>query len=344
MRIIVDVNHPAHVHFFRHFVLAAREHGHDVLITATRKDVAFALLDHYDLGYEVLGDYGRSLLSKAVRLPLIDWRLWRVARRFRPRYIMGIGSFRAAHVSRLIRGCESLVFTDTEHASEQIALYRPFAHHMLTPTCFGRDFGARHVRYRGYHELAYLHPRRFAADGAVLADLGIPADRPIFVVRFVSWDATHDVGNRGFSAQGKRELIRLLSAHGTTLISAEGALPDDLAEHRLSTHPAQMHQVLAHASLYVGEGATMASEAALLGVPALYVNTLGLGYIEEQARAGLVFHIPDEAAALAKAEELAGAGVANRVTFGERRDLLLRDKVDVTDWMLEYCLGAESRG
>ena len=35
-----------------------------------------------------------------------------------------------------------------------------------------------------------------------------------------------------------------------------------------------MHNALKYASLFVGEGATMASECAILGTPAIYVNSL----------------------------------------------------------------------
>ena len=41
--------------------------------------------------------------------------------------------------------------------------------------------------------------------------------------------------------------------------------------------------------LYIGEGATMASECAMLGTPAMYINTLGAGTLEEQEKYGLIF-------------------------------------------------------
>ncbi len=37
--------------------------------------------------------------------------------------------------------------------------------------------------------------------------------------------------------------------------------------------------LLAYATLFIGEGATMASECAVLGTPAIYVNSLQLGYL-----------------------------------------------------------------
>ena len=52
-----------------------------------------------------------------------------------------------------------------------------------------------------------------------------------------------------------------------------------------------MHDVLAHATLFIGESATMASEGALLGTNAVYINSLPLmGYLKLEQEAGLLKH------------------------------------------------------
>ena len=42
--------------------------------------------------------------------------------------------------------------------------------------------------------------------------------------------------------------------------------------------------------MYIGEGATTASESCLMGTPAIYVNTISAGTIEEQEKSGLLFN------------------------------------------------------
>ena len=59
----------------------------------------------------------------------------------------------------------------------------------------------------------------------------------------------------------------------TVYISSEKALPSELAQYKLSTPSAQIHDVLANADLYVGDSQTMATEAALLGTPAIRSNS-----------------------------------------------------------------------
>jgi hypothetical protein len=58
----------------------------------------------------------------------------------------------------------------------------------------------------------------------------------------------------------------------------------------VSVAPEKIHDLLYYASLYVGEGATMATEAGLLGTPSVYVSSLvgTMGNYEALARYGLV--------------------------------------------------------
>jgi hypothetical protein len=92
--------------------------------------------------------------------------------------------------------------------------------------------------------------------------------------------------------------------------------------------------------MYIGEGATVASEAAVLGTPALYVNTLRLGYTdEEEERYGLVYNFSDpttgEKKAFEKAIELLGNENLKH-DWQKKRGKLLKEKIDVTKWMTEF--------
>ena len=49
MRVLIDIGHPAHVHFFRRPIEILREHGHEILITSRLKEIAGDLLDAYGM-------------------------------------------------------------------------------------------------------------------------------------------------------------------------------------------------------------------------------------------------------------------------------------------------------
>jgi len=337
VRILVDILHPAHVHFFKHAVRIWQERGHEVLITARDKEMALYLLNAYGFDYTCISAQKSGPGGLLAELLVRDWRLLRIARKFRPDVLTGIAGVSVAHVAFLLRR-PSVVFYDTEFAGLSNAITYPFASVVCTPECYEGDIGNKHVRYPGYHELAYLHPRRFEPNEAVLHKAGIREGEAYFIVRFVSWQASHDRHERGFSANGKVQLVKSLSEHGKPLISSEAPLPEQLERHRIAMDPCDIHHLMAFASLYIGESATMASESAVLGVPAIYLARSGRGYTNElEHRYQLVHNFTDGQfdLALQQLYELLSTP-ATRKTWATRRERMLEERIDVTEWMVEF--------
>jgi len=90
-----------------------------------------------------------------------------------------------------------------------------------------------------------------------------------------------------------------------------------------------------YSSLYVGEGATMASESAVLGTPAVYVNNLQFGYLYDHQKYGLAFNFKTFKPALAKVRSLVEGGLSDK-TFAVRKKKMLSDKIDLTQWMVDF--------
>ena len=68
MRIVVDINHPGHVHFFKNFIAQMEKHSHEILITSTEKDQTFLLLKEYGLKFVSFGSLGKRHLQKILNL------------------------------------------------------------------------------------------------------------------------------------------------------------------------------------------------------------------------------------------------------------------------------------
>ncbi|KUG14587.1 hypothetical protein ASZ90_015769 [hydrocarbon metagenome] len=341
------MNHPAHVHYFKNFIREMQKRGHEILITASEKDLTYRLLDLYGFDYVKVGSYGKSIFQKLINIPILDYSMYRVTKKFRPDLFLGFGSIRAAHVSKILRK-PCIALDDTEHAKWEHILYCPFTDTILTPDCFTKNFGRKHIRYRGYTELAYLHPNRFTPNPAVLAEIGLTVGDPFIIVRFVSWHASHDVRQHGI--RDKVRLVKALEQYGRVLITSEGALPPELEQYRMRISPEKIHDLLYYATLYIGEGATMASEAAVLGTHAIYINTLRLGYTdEEEEKYDLVYTFSDpremETEVLSKAVDLLNDPDL-RVKGKRKRQTLLEDKIDVTafmTWFIENYPGSVKR-
>ena len=340
MRVVVTIQHPAHVHFFRHAVAELRDLGHEVSVFAREKEVAVELLEAYGVDHEVLAGSAGSLPELAAVQLGYEVRLLRRVRRIDPDAIVAVGGVAAAHVGAAL-GVPSVVFYDTEHASLIGRLAFPFADVVCTPDCYDGDLGRTHRRYPSYHELAYLHPDRFTPDPAALDGVGLEPGDSYVVLRLVEWGASHDVGHGGVD-DAPDLVARLERAGARVLVTAESGLPDALEPYRVSIAPEAIHHLLYYADAFVGEGATMAAESAVLGTPAVYVNSLSMGYTNElESHYGLLFGFDGaerQERAREKAVELVEDG--DRATFRRRRERLLDDKVDATDVVVREVLSA----
>ncbi|MBI5670617.1 MAG: DUF354 domain-containing protein [Chloroflexi bacterium] len=331
--ILIDLGHPGDVHIFRGAAQRWMAQGHKVLFTALDREMIVRLLDVYKLPYRVTYKRRKGKLALAFELILRTLATLRIARQFKTDLFVGIGSPTIGFPAWLMRK-PYIALTDTEHAREQHALFKPFATLVATPDVFTYDMGPKQVRYPAYHELMYLHPEDFTPDPAVLEPLGLTPDDRFFVVRFVAWEATHDVGQHGFSLDEKRALLRELASHGRVLLSVEGRVDHEFQPLVQSFAPEDVHHLLAFATLYVGEGATMASEAAVLGTPAVYVNTLTMGYVLEEEQYGLLHICRDGSAALEKVRELLALPDL-KPQWTAKRDRLLATKINPTPWLVE---------
>ncbi|HRY31351.1 MAG TPA: DUF354 domain-containing protein [Bacteroidales bacterium] len=335
MKILIDLGHPAHVHYFRNFVRIMQEKGHHFLFTARDKEVLHQLLERYGIPYVNRGKGRSSMSGKAAYILYADAILLREALRFKPDLFLSFASPYAAHVSRLVRK-PHITFDDTEHARLAHRLYEPFTDVILSPDCFLHPFSRKQLFFRSYMEMCHLHPSYFRPDASVPEQLSLKAGDPYVILRFVSWQASHDIGQSGLSAETRKRLVHELSRHARVFISSEGALPAEFEPYKLNIQPQQLHHLLAFASLYIGEGSTTASECSVLGTPNIYVNSLVVGYCREQEeKYGLCQHFTTDRGVVEKALELLTAGAKNEASAeGHRR--LLADKIDPTTFMVWF--------
>ena len=335
MRVVVDINHPADVHFFKNFIREMEKRGHAILSTASRKEISYRLLDNYGFLYEKLGSYGKSLAEKMINIPLLDIRMFLAAKKFRPDIFVGFGSIRASHAAKLL-GKPCINFEDTDHATWEHRLYVPFADVVITPRCFRKDFGKKQVKIDTYKELFYLHPDYFTPDISVLADAGINKGERFSVVRFVAWDAQHDLGQKGI--HNREEIVDTLEKYGKVFITSEVTLPDNLKKYQIPVPLEKLHDLLYFATLYFGEGSTTAAEAAMMGTPSVYVSSLagGLGYVSDlEHHYELMYNFNGQEPALAKAVGLL-KNPQIKEEWHKKRDIFLEDKLNPTRFLVWF--------
>ena len=290
MKVLVDIIHPGDVHFFRLAIDELKKRGHEVAVTARVKDVATDLLENYGIDFTCLSEVGKGRFDLLCELFIRDFRLWRFCRKFRPDVLTSVSGIFASHVGFLLRR-PSVVWDDTEHQKQIHIITWPTATVVCSPDCYSSE--------------------RFC------------------IIRMVGWGACHDVGERGFADEQKLDFIKKIAVHARVYITVEGELPAELREYQLPIPVHKFHHALAFASLCVTEGATVASEAAVLGVPTVYLNSLKVGYVNMLEDYGLVKQATDT-------ELLNDENAVENCRTARKK--LLSDKIDVTDHIVETIL------
>jgi predicted glycosyltransferase len=271
MRILIDVLHPKHVHFFRPLIKRWTGKGHDVMVGTRNKDITHELLNLFHIPYTCLSKQKKGLWM-LLELMTHWLHLFTILRNFRPHVVLSIGGIMTS-IPCKVMGIPNIALTDTETAKLGNRISFPFADCILTPEWFTEDFGKRHYRYRSFHEWSYLHPDEFQPDPEIVRAEGIDPDVPYAVVRFVRWDALHDRGEEGFRKEDAVRLIQGLSGKMKIVLTAEGALHPEFSEFVYPVHVDRMHQVMAFSRLVVGESPSMCAEASLMGIPSVLAST-----------------------------------------------------------------------
>lgn len=338
MKYLFDIGHPAHVHYFRNCMRILESHGHEIVITARDKEMTLYLLEHYGFQYTCTGKNLSSKIGKIYSIIRNDFTLYAVTKKYKPDILISFFLPFTSHIGKI---CHKPVigFTDTENAFINIKIALPFTEIILTPDCYnGNALKSKQLSFKGYMELCYLHPNRFAPDDSILNLLGVRKNEKYAILRFVSWHASHDIGHQGLHLNMKRLAVREFSKHAKVFISSESELPDDLLPYKINIPPELMHSALFYSSLFYGESATMASECAVLGTPAIYLDNVGRGYTEEEEQKyGLVSNFTEST----RDQELSikkGLNLLNnpkiKDELKEKRRKMLSEKIDVTAFMV----------
>ena len=336
MNILIDINHPAHVHLLRNVYKMLVERGHNVMVVVKEIPSAIKLLDFYGIPYVNIGKKDDNLGKKGFDQLVYDRRMLKMVRQ--NHIDIGLGSsINIPHVSKLSR-MKSIILDDDDDEVEPLFVKfgHPFADTILSPVDTPRKSN-KTLYVNAYHELSYLHPNRFEPDPSVLRDAGVEMGEPYFILRFNAFKAHHDVGVVGLTIENKRRLVKNLSAKGKVFITTERDMDDEFKPYQLKVSPEKAHSLMYYATMLVGDSQTMTSEAAVLGTPAIRCNTFvgRIHYLEEEEhKYGLTYgFLPEQAEEMFKKIEEILAMPNLKKEWQSRRQRMLSEKIDYSQFL-----------
>lgn len=338
MRILIDINHPKDINVFRNPIRIFEEEGHEVKIVAADKENVLEILEAYGFEYSTKKHY-KGMLNKAIGMLKNDYIIYKISKDFNPDIFASFGSPYAAQASKLL-GRKHISFSDTDTnirtLNQFVITTLPFSEVDYVPSCHKRDRGHKQKKFNGYYELAYLSPKYFQPDTQILDKLNLPQNGRYILLRLSALNAHHDIGAHGFSFKTEEETleyIKALEVYGSVYISSEVKLGGTLEKYKLNIDPKDFHSFMSFCSLYIGEGASIACEAAILGMPSIYVSNTRRGYLDElEEKYGLAYTISDSKVALDRAVSLLKTDGLKK-EWQSKRNKMLKEKIDVVEFI-----------
>jgi predicted glycosyltransferase len=135
-------------------------------------------------------------------------------------------------------------------------------------------------------------------------------------------------------------LLGKLRDRGKVFITHEGVFPQEFEALRFPLAPDKLHDALAFADMLIGDSATMAAEAAVLGTPNLHLSTWAgrlalLGELEQRYGMMYQYKTTELGSLMAQLDRwLAEPNLREVLASNHAR--LLRDNVDVAEWFTTF--------
>lgn len=336
MKILFDMLHPAHVHKFKNVIKELEKRGHKVIITVRDKDVTIDLLNKYNFSYTSISKIGGNFFDLFKEGFSRNIKLIKICLKEKPDVLVGFNGISIAQVGFVLR-IPSLYITENEDAKLLSRLSLPFSRFILTEKGFKKDYGKKHIRMDSFFELSYLSPKYFKPEKEVLKINNIKENEFYSVIRFVSWKASHDINEKGFSIEQKRKLINFLKEKGKVIVNTEGEMPEEFKEYKMKSSPEKIHSLLYYADFYMGDSQVMSSESGLLGTPSIRCNSMvntmhAKGKFDSLESLNLVYSIEDPDKAIEKAEEIL-KNKNSKKEWQNKRDNIIKTKVDSVDFI-----------
>jgi len=332
MNFLFDIGHPAHVHLFRNYIDYLKGKGHRVFVVSRKKDVTEKLLDYYKIDH-----YPVTLAAKTkygMLKELLERNKFIFNLHKKNKFSAAFGTSASIGFLKLKYGVPAFNFNEDDDDVIKIYSYLAysFATKVINPDCLRfNKWRNKRVLHSSYHELAYLHPNNFIPDINIVKSYNLETKKYV-IIRLSALQAHHDIGIKGIS----KELLEIIKEN----LFEYKIIESTEQNKKYHIKPWDMHHFLAYAKMIISNSQTITAEAAVLGIPSIRINDFvgRISYLEElENKYGLTYgfkpyqknEIQDKINYILSLKEL-------DYIWQNKRKLMLSDKIDLTDWMINY--------
>ncbi|NOU17097.1 MAG: DUF354 domain-containing protein [Bacteroidales bacterium] len=270
MNILFDLLHPADVNLFRNSINTLSQEGNLVYLTYRHRGVLdlIAKSELPEFTITRLGSHRKSLFGKIFSIIQREYLAFRFLRRNKIKLVICQGL--ASGIACKLLGVKILHYDDDSEYRFTFLLGKWFSDIDVMPD-FMPVNGKNFFKYRGYKELAYLHPNYFTPNHDILKEYGLQPNSYVFI---------REIANVSVNYHNRIGLlpeivIYLKNKDIKILLSIENkALVNEFNDNCiiLKEPVKHLYSLIYFSRFVISSGDTMAREACLLGNPCIYTG------------------------------------------------------------------------
>jgi uncharacterized protein len=287
MKIVIDILHYPHMNFFKNSIFHFLKKGIDIdIIVQPRGNLEKMVKYEYGLPYTLIGSFEKSYTKKIFGYIIRDISIYQYLRKSDFNVAISVASVNIAHAAFLLQK-PSIFFYDDPEYSLNFNQGKYFSTHTVVPR--SSQAKGKILRYKGFKELAYLHPNYFSPSSAVLSEYNLKQNQYVFI-REVSGSTM----NYSKLEEGYLSLIcPYLKDMGYDIVLS---LEDHTQKEKFSKYctilnepVSDIHSLMHYAAATIASGDSMARESVLLKTPAIYTGKREMAINSELIKKGCFF-------------------------------------------------------
>jgi predicted glycosyltransferase len=270
MNIMFDLLHPADVNLFKNSVNTLKQEGQSVFLTFRQRGVLeiIAKSEFPEINLNRLGVHRKNLAGKVYSIIQREALAFRFLRKNKIDLVVCQGL--ACGIACKLLGVKIIHYDDDSEYRLTFLLGKWFSDIDVMPDFIPLS-GKNFFKYRGFKELAYLHPDYFKPNEEVLSGYGLQPYNYVFI-REISNVSVNYLNHRGLLPG----VVSYLRGKGIkVLLSIENkALVNDYNESCivLKEPVKHLYSLIYYSQFVISSGDTVARESCLLGNPCVYTG------------------------------------------------------------------------
>jgi uncharacterized protein len=292
MNILFDLLHPSDVNLFKNTILTLPKLGHKVFITFRERGALKEIAQREFSDYNVvqIGKHRKGILQKIFSIIEREFKTYFYFRKNKINIVVSQGL--ACGISCKLLNIKILHYDDDSEYKLTFYLGKWFSDIDVMPdfmTVSGRNF----VKYKGFKELAYLHPDYFTPATPTFLSLHNAEPFKYIFIREISNTSMNYLHHK----TKLYEIVEYLKKKGVHIVLSlenKELVTEYSKSCTILKEPIKdLHSLIYYSQFVISSGDTMAREACLLGVPCIYTGERAMQANEKFINLGIMYKMDD---------------------------------------------------